>query len=126
MAYDAAGHILADLVGNTLVVGDIQISQGTPGTGATGQSILNGSFTSEILTGSQRVLSGLSATTHGVATPGIQVFSATGPGIYWGLSTPTFSAATGSLYINTDSGSITATTALYINTTGVSTWVAIL
>ena len=117
-----------DLVGNALVVSDLQIaaSGAIAGTGTSGVSILNGTFTTEVLTGSQTVLFGSTATVHGVATAGIQAFSATGPGIYWGLSTPTFSAATGSLYINTDSGSIAATTALYINTTGVSTWVAVL
>ena len=117
-----------DLVGNALVVSDIQIaaSGAVAGTGTSGVSILNGAFTTETLTGGQTVLFGSTATVHGVATAGIQAFSATGPGIYWGLSTPTFSAATGSLYINTDSGSIAATTALYINTTGVSTWVAVL
>ncbi len=119
---------LVDLIGNTLIVSDIQIASATAaaGAGVTGTSIKNGAFTTETLTGSQTVLFGSTATVHGVATAGIQAFSATGPGIYWGLSTPTFSAATGSLYINTDSGSIAATTALYINTTGVSTWVAVL
>ena len=119
---------LIDLIGDTLIVSDIQVASSTaiPGSGATGTSIKNGAFTTETLTGTQTVLFGSTATVHGVATAGIQAFSATGPGIYWGLSTPTFSAATGSLYINTDSGSVAATTALYINTTGVSTWVAVL
>ncbi len=117
-----------DLVGNTLVVSDLQIASSTaiPGGGATGVSVMNGAFTTETLTGSQTVLFGSTATVHGVATAGIQAFSATGPGIYWGLSTPTFQAATGSIYINTDSGSIAATTAIYINSTGVTTWVAVL
>ena len=127
MATDSAGHALVDLVGNTLVVSDIRISStGAAGVGITGVSIANSTFTTETLTGTQTVLFGSTATVHGAATAGIQAFSATGPGIYWGLSTPTFSAATGSLYVNTDSGSVAATTALYINTTGVSTWVAVL
>lgn len=114
-----------DLSGNTLYVTDIFVGSSTPGS-LVGASVNSDMSSSSVVTGVQRVLNGSSATTHGVSAAGIQAFSATGPGIYWGLSTPTFSAATGSLYINTDSGSITATTALYINTTGVSTWVAVL
>ena len=120
-----------DLVGNALIVSDIQIASATAaaGVGATGKSIstfLSGATSATTIAGGMVVLQGSTATVHGVATAGIQAFSATGPGIYWGLSTPTFSAATGSLYINTDSGSVAATTALYINTTGVTTWVAVL
>ena len=120
-----------DLVGNALIVSDIQIASATAaaGVGATGKSIstfLSGATSATTIAGGMVVLQGSTATVHGAASAGIQAFSATGPGIYWGLSTPTFSAATGSLYINTDSGSIAATTALYINTTGVTTWVAVL
>ena len=120
-----------DLVGNALIVSDIQIASATAaaGVGATGNSIstfMAGATSAITTTGKLSVLFGSTATVHGAASAGIQAFSATGPGLYWGLSTPTFSAATGSLYINTDSGSVAATTALYINTTGVSTWVAVL
>jgi hypothetical protein len=41
-------------------------------------------------------------------------------GIFWGVGAPTFTAAQGSLYLNT-TGSSTSTR-LYLNTTGSTTW----
>ena len=57
-----------------------------------------------------------------IATQVALIFGSSGPGIYVGSSTPSLTAAQGSLYIRTD-GSATQTR-LYVNTNGSTTWTA--
>jgi len=116
-----------DLAGNTPYVTDIAVGATTPGNTSVGTSVStfmgsNASATS--VAGSLRVLNGSTATAGGVTTAGI-LFGSSGPGIYFGISAPTISANTGSLYMRTDT-SATATTYLYYNTTGASTWTPVL
>ncbi len=123
-----------DIAGNTLVVTDVQVGATTGGIGATGSSVstfMAGAGTSATsLPGNINVLNATVSASGSVTslTPAIILGSATsGPGVYFGLGTsPGFTAHTGSLYINTQSSTLAATTALYVNTTGVSTWVAVL
>ncbi len=56
----------------------------------------------------------------GSTAVGLQVSSAPNLGIYFGTGAPTFAAGTGSLYIN--GAPTNATTRLYINTNGSTTW----
>lgn len=135
----ALSGIAHDLGGNTLSVTDIQIGATSPG--ATGlyyiSSVLGStgvafSTTSTISTtsgvvagGTITALSGVSITTSGGVTTPAVIFGASGPGIYVGSSAPTISATRGSMYMRTDT-SFTASTYLYVNTTGVSTWTAVL
>lgn len=51
---------------------------------------------------------------------GMLVSSTANLGIFFGTGAPSFSAAQGSLYVNTTAS--TATTRLYVNTTGSTTW----
>lgn len=67
-----------------------------------------------------------SALVVGATSPG-QVsalgFPTTLPTISAGSGAPGFTAAQGSVFIRTDSGSVS--TRMYVNTTGVSTWTAV-
>lgn len=125
MATDASGHNLIDYVGNTLVVSDIQIASSTAvaGTGATGSSLNTTNFSTESLTGQQKVMTGATTATAGSATAAILIGS-DAIGIYWGNSTPSgqLSAITSSLYLN--KAGTTVSTRAYINTGG-TTWTAI-
>lgn len=56
----------------------------------------------------------------GSTAVGIQISSAANLGFYVGSGTPTFIAGTGSIYVN--GGAATATSRLYINTNGSTTW----
>jgi hypothetical protein len=56
----------------------------------------------------------------GLATAGILMSSTASLGLFYGTGAPTFSAAKGSLYINTSA--TTTTTRLYINSSGSTTW----
>lgn len=125
MATDSAGHAIIDLVGNTLVVSDIQIasSTGVAGTGITGSSLSSTNFSTESLTGQQKVMTSVATATGGVTTAAILIGS-DGLGIYWGGAAPSgLTAVTGSIYLNKGGSSIS--TRMYINTTGVSTWTAV-
>lgn len=132
MATDSAGHALVDAVGNTLVVSDIQIASSTAGAGtyATGLSMstyLASATSATSIVGTLTVLNTTTSISGGTASKAGIVLGNPGPGIYFGLGTPSaLTAYTGSLYINTQSSTIAATTAIYVNTTGVSTWVAVL
>lgn len=53
----------------------------------------------------------------------ILIGTGTALGIYWGSGAPTVSAAQGSIYIRTDGSS--ATTRVYVNTNGATTWTSI-
>src|SRR5882672_6613766 len=56
----------------------------------------------------------------GASTVGIRISSAAALGIYLGTGAPTFTASIGALYLN--GGAVTATSRLYINTGGTTTW----
>lgn len=125
MATDSAGHNLVDLVGNTLVVSDIQIvgSTSVAGTGATGFSLSSSNSVTESLTGQQKVMTGQTTVSGGFTTAAILIGSAN-IGIYWGTGAPSsLTAVTGSLYLNQGGSSVS--TRMYINTTGASTWTAV-
>lgn len=125
MATDAAGHNLVDLVGNTLVVSDIQItgSSAMAGTYATGTSLSSSNFVTESLTGQQKVMTSVSSASGGVATSAVSIGSS-GIGIYFGTGAPSsLTAVTGSIYLNQGGSSVS--TRMYINTTGASTWTAV-
>lgn len=125
MATDSAGHNLVDLVGNTLVVSDIQISAtGAAGVGTTGISLQNSTFSTETLTGQQRVMSAVATQTAGSATTAAILIGSDQIGIYWGTGTPSgqLAAITSSLYLN--KGGTTVSTRAYVNTGG-SSWTAI-
>jgi hypothetical protein len=115
---------LIDLVGNTLVVSDIQIaaSGAMPGTGVTGTSLSSTNFVTESLTGQQKVQTGVTTTTGGATTAAILI-GADGIGIFFGTGVPSITAVTGSLYLNKGGSSVS--TRLYVNTTGASTWTAV-
>jgi len=124
MAFDSAGHNLVDMVGNTLVVSDIQIasSSAVAGTGATGTSMSTTNNVTESLSGEQKVMTGQTTVAGGFATPAILIGSV-GLGIYWGSGAPSsLTAVTGSMYLRTDGSS--ATNRTYI-CTGTSTWTAV-
>lgn len=64
------------------------------------------------------------ATPAGGSTAAVLLLGTTaGFGIYYGSGAPTVSAAAGSLYIRTDNAG--ASSRLYSNTTGATTWAAI-
>jgi hypothetical protein len=115
---------LIDMVGDTLVVSDIQIASSTamPGTGATGTSLSSTNFVTESLTGQQKVQTAVTTTTGGATSAAILI-GADGIGIYFGTGAPTITAVTGSIYLNKGGSSVS--TRMYINTTGVSTWTAV-
>jgi hypothetical protein len=121
----------ADLVGNTLIVSDIQISAtGVAGVGATGNSVstfMAGATSVTSQAGTLTVINSQTATSGGTASKAGIILGSSGPGIYFGLGAPSgLTAATGSIYLNTQSSTIAATTAIYSNTNGISTWVAVL
>jgi hypothetical protein len=129
MATDAAGHNLVDLVGNTLVVSDIQIASatGAAGISLTGTSVSTNMFASQTLTGSETLLNSTTAPTGG-STAGKAIVIGTGAtssvSISFGAGAPSgYTATQGSIYLNTTGSSIS--TRMYINTTGVSTWTAV-
>ena len=66
-------------------------------------------------------LTGTATTAGGYTFPALNIGSA-GIGVYFGSGAPTISAPQGSIYIRTDGG---ASTAIYYNTTGSTTWVAV-
>jgi hypothetical protein len=115
-----------DIAGDILYVQDVYVGNTTPGNlaGTSVSSFMTGT-TANNIAGTMHVLNSSTATAGGVSTPGILFGSTGGPGIYYGISAPTISAATGSMYFRTDTGA-TASTYLYYNTTGVSTWAAVL
>jgi hypothetical protein len=129
MATDSAGHALIDLVGNTLVVSDIQIASatGAAGTGITGTSVSTNMFASQTLIGGETLLNSTTAPSGG-STTGRAIVIGTGAtssvSINFGAGAPSgFTATQGSIYLNTTGSSVS--TRMYINTTGVSTWTAV-
>jgi len=116
-----------DLVGNTLVVSDIQISAtGAAGVGAVGTSISSfmGGATSFLSSASgETLLNGTTTATAASAVAAITIGS-DAITIRTGTGTPSgqLSAITGSLYLN--KGGTTVSTRAYINTGG-TTWTAI-
>lgn len=117
---------LIDLVGNTLVVSDIQIasSSAMAGTGATGTSLSTTNFVTESLSGQQKLMTAVATQTAGSATTAAILIGSDQIGIYWGTGTPSgqLAAITSSLYLN--KGGTTVSTRAYINTGG-SSWTAI-
>lgn len=117
---------LIDLVGNTLVVSDIQIasSSAMAGTGATGTSLSTTNFVTESLSGQQKLMTVVATQTAGSATTAAILIGSDQIGIYWGTGTPSgqLAAITSSLYLN--KGGTTVSTRAYINTGG-SSWTAI-
>jgi len=117
-----------DLVGNTLVVTDIQLSAtGAAGVGATGNSVstfMAGATTFNSVTGTLNVLKGTTTATAASATAAIIIGSTSPLAIYAGTGTPSgqLSAVTSSLYLNY--GGTTVSTRAYLNTGG-TTWTAI-
>ncbi len=113
-----------DLVGNTLVVSDIQIASATAGAGlsATGNSL--SSIAAGTTKGTINVLTGTTTATAASATAAIVIGSTSPLAIYAGTGTPSgqLSAVTSSLYLNY--GGTTVSTRAYLNTGG-TTWTAI-
>jgi hypothetical protein len=71
----------------------------------------------------QSTFSGPVASQNGFLIGAANAVSATTPGLYSGAGAPSFTAAKGSMYLNT-TGSSTSTRA-YINTDGGTTWTAV-
>lgn len=71
-------------------------------------------------TGAATILSGTAVPAGGTAGAGYKLSSTSNLGIFFGSSTPTLSAAQGSLYIRTDGSS--TSTRLYVNTNGTTGW----
>ena len=117
-----------DLSSDILYVQDVYVGNTTPGNlaGTSVSTFIGSNASATSVAGSVRVVNTSTATAGGVATAGILFGSGTtAPGIYYGISAPTISAATGSMYMRTDTAA-TASTYLYYNTTGASTWAAVL
>lgn len=133
MATDSAGHALVDIVGNTLVVSDIQIASATSiaGAGATGVSIssfMGGQTSALSFSAGESLLNSTTAPAGGNATTGKAITIGTGAtssvSVLFGAGAPSGLTATqGSVYLNTTGSSVS--TRMYINTTGVSTWTAV-
>lgn len=73
--------------------------------------------------GSIRALSTTGVPAGGTTGAGIVFFSVPNFGIFGGSGIPTLSAATGSLYLRNDGA--TATTRVYVNSSGSTTWVGL-
>lgn len=89
----------------------------------TGATTLNGATainSTLSTTGQPSFQTSLAAPSSGASTAGIKLSSTSNFGIFFGTGAPTFSAAQGSIYLNT-SGSSTSTR-LYVNTSGSTTW----
>ena len=71
--------------------------------------------------GSIRALSTTGIVSGGTTGAGFVFFSVANFGIFGGTGTPSLTAATSSLYLRNDAAS--ATTRVYVNTNGGSTWV---
>lgn len=102
------------LSGTLAVTGGTTLSSTLAVTGATTLSSTLGT------TGQISTQTGTAPPAAGATTSGIKVSSTANFGIFWGAGAPTFSAAQGSIYLNT-TGSSTSTR-LYVNTTGSTTW----
>lgn len=116
-----AGHT----VSNTGTVYGISVTTGqissaltlTSSLTVSGATTLNNTLTT---TGQPTFQSGTAAPAAGAATAGVKLSSTSNFGIFFGNGAPTFSAAQGSIYLNT-TGSSTSTR-LYVNTNGSTTW----
>ena len=88
----------------------------------TGNTTLTGSLTGSTISTSGQITmqSSTSPPSAGANTSGLLMSSTSNFGIFFGSGAPTFTAAQGSIYLNT-SGSSTSTR-LYVNTTGSTTW----
>jgi len=83
----------------------------------TGTSTLTGTVST---VGQLSVQTALAPPAAGLATAGILMSSTANLGFFFGTGAPTFSAAKGSIYVNTTA--TTTTTRLYINSSGSTTW----
>lgn len=119
-------NITTDLVSgftisNTGTIYGIGVSTGNvtlPGTAAiTGAATLSSTLGTVGQISTQTALAPPAA---GATTAGIKLSSTANLGLFFGAGAPTFTAAQGSVYMNT-SGSTTATR-LYVNTTGSNVW----
>jgi hypothetical protein len=111
----------ASLASGSGLTGGFTISAGAGTLSLTAPNIGVATGTSLSITGTHISQSG-TATTAGGSTAAIQTYGSAGIGFYFGSGAPTISAVQGSFYFRQDGG---AATALYINTTGSTTWVAV-
>ena len=107
-------------VGGTLgVTGNTSLANATAsGTlGVTGATTLTGAVST---VGQISTQTSTAPPASGATTAGIKMSSTANLGFFYGNGAPTFSAAKGSLYVNTTA--TTTTTRLYINSSGSTTW----
>ncbi len=102
--------------GLTISAGTLTISTAATGLAVTNNATVGGTL---IVTGATTLDSGTAPASGAGASTGIQVGTVAGMGIYWGTGTPSFSAPTGSLYLNY--AGATSTTRMWVNNSGAST-----
>ena len=106
--------------GITVAAGAVTLPSSLSVTGAstlTGNTSVGGTL---VTTGQLSAQTGVAPPAAGASTAGIKLSSTANLGLFFGAGAPTFTAAQGSIYINTTGSSIS--TRLYVNTTGLTTW----